>query len=114
MIRIIFMMSSIAHFECVARTDPSSKAIAYSTMVAKKVAVTYTTVLFLGTTGNGKEVFAQTNHQASKRSSNHFVAINCSAFSKALLESEMPRHKAEAFTGAIKDTKGFLKKQIQE
>jgi transcriptional regulator with PAS, ATPase and Fis domain len=53
-------------------------------------------------------VFAQSIHNASKRSSKSFVAINCSAFGKEILESEIFGHKAGAFTGAIKDKKGLI------
>lgn len=76
--------------------------------LAGKVAVTDATVLLTGETGTGKEVFAQAIHQASARSRNHFVAVNCSALSKELLESELFGHKAGAFTGAIGDTKGLF------
>lgn len=86
----------------------SSPAIADSIKLAKKVAATDVTVLLTGETGTGKEVFAQAIHAASKRSGNKFVAINCSAFSKDLLESELFGHKAGSFTGAIKDKKGLF------
>lgn len=85
-----------------------SKAIKNAIDLAQKVAVTDTTVLLTGETGTGKEVFAQAIHQASGRSSKNFVAINCSAFSHDLLESEMFGHKAGAFTGATKDKKGLF------
>ncbi len=85
-----------------------SKAIQQAIDLAKKVAETETTVLLTGETGTGKEVFAQSIHQASNRNNKNFVAINCSAFSKDLLESEMFGHKAGAFTGAIKDQKGLF------
>lgn len=85
-----------------------SKIMLQTIDLAKKVAETDTTVLLTGETGTGKEVFAQAIHQASKRSNQSFVAINCSAFSKDLLESEMFGHKAGAFTGAIKDQKGLF------
>jgi len=85
-----------------------SKPILQAIDLAKKVAPTDTTVLLTGETGTGKEVFAQAIHQASQRSQNNFVAINCSAFGKELLESEMFGHKAGAFTGAIKDQKGLF------
>lgn len=85
-----------------------SKPILKAIDLAKKVAVTDTTVLLTGETGTGKEVFAQAIHQESNRNKNDFIAINCSAFSKDLLESEMFGHKAGAFTGANKDQKGLF------
>jgi two-component system NtrC family response regulator len=85
-----------------------SKPLIAAIDLAKKVATTDTTVLLLGETGTGKEVFAQAIHQNSKRNHKPFVAINCSAFSKELLESEMFGHKAGAFTGATKDKKGLF------
>lgn len=85
-----------------------SKSIQRAIELAKRVAETDTTVLLTGETGTGKEVFAQAIHQASKRANNSFVAINCSAFSKELLESEMFGHKAGSYTGASKDQKGLF------
>ncbi len=85
-----------------------SKIILAAIDLAKKVAETETTVLLTGETGTGKEVFAQSIHHASKRYNKNFVAINCSAFSKDLLESEMFGHRAGAFTGATKDKKGLF------
>jgi DNA-binding NtrC family response regulator len=81
--------------------------------LAKKVAPTETTVLLQGETGTGKEVFAQAIHQGSKRAGQPFVALNCSAFGKELLESELFGHKAGAFTGAIKDKKGLIEEANQ-
>ena len=85
-----------------------SREIKAAMDLAKRVATTDTTVLILGETGTGKEVFAQAIHQASLRCNTNFVAVNCSAFSKELLESALFGHKAGAFTGAIKDTKGLF------
>lgn len=85
-----------------------SKNLKSAIELAEKVACTDTTVLLTGETGTGKEVFAQSIHQASSRNKNNFVAINCSAFSKELLEGEMFGHKAGAFTGALKDQKGLF------
>lgn len=86
----------------------SSAAIHQAIVLAKKIAPANTTVLLLGETGTGKEVFAKAIHAGSKRKEKPFIAINCSAFAKDLLESEMFGHKAGAFTGALKDKKGLL------
>ncbi|SEM48441.1 DNA-binding transcriptional response regulator, NtrC family, contains REC, AAA-type ATPase, and a Fis-type DNA-binding domains [Chryseobacterium taichungense] len=86
----------------------SSPLILQAKKLAEKVAVTDATVLLTGETGTGKEVFANAIHQGSERKKNNFVAINCSAFSKEILESELFGHKAGAFTGAIKDKKGLV------
>jgi len=80
---------------------------------ARKVANTDATVLLTGETGTGKEVFAQAIHHASKRNKNNFIAINCSAFGKDLLENELFGHKAGAFTGAMKDSKGIFEEANQ-
>ncbi|HMU47917.1 MAG TPA: sigma-54 dependent transcriptional regulator [Chitinophagaceae bacterium] len=76
--------------------------------LAKKVAPTDATVLLLGETGTGKEVFSQAIHNAGKRTGKAFMALNCGAFTKDLLESELFGHKAGAFTGAVKDKKGLI------
>lgn len=85
-----------------------SPAIQEAIVLARKVAATDVPVLLTGETGTGKEVFAQSIHQHSSRSDKAFVAINCSSFSRDLLESEMFGHKAGAFTGALKETKGLF------
>lgn len=85
-----------------------SKALEHSVDLAKKVAKTDSTVLLTGETGTGKEVFAQAIHENSNRAGKSFVALNCSTFSKELLESELFGHKQGAFTGALKDKKGFI------
>jgi two-component system NtrC family response regulator len=85
-----------------------SKAIKEAVALAQKVAGTTTTVLLLGETGTGKEVFAQAIHYESPRRSKPFVAINCSGFNPELLESELFGYKAGAFTGAVKDKRGLL------
>ncbi len=66
----------------------------------KKVAPTDTTVLLNGESGTGKELFASAIHAHSLRSAQPFIAIDCSAFSASLLESELFGHIKGAFTGA--------------
>ena len=85
-----------------------SNKVREAVALAQKVAITDTTVLLTGETGTGKEVFSNAIHQNSTRREKNFVAINCSAFSHDLLESEMFGHKAGAFTGANKDRKGLF------
>ena len=86
----------------------NSPLITEAVALAKKVAPTEATVLLLGETGTGKEVFAQAIHFTSKRATKPFVALNCSAFSKELLESELFGHKAGSFTSATRDKKGLI------
>jgi DNA-binding NtrC family response regulator len=92
-------------FESIIGQSPLLKS---AIELAEKVAPTDATVLLLGETGTGKEVFAQAIHESSHRKAKAFVAINCSAIAKDLLESEMFGHKAGAFTGAAKDKKGLV------
>ncbi|KFF12888.1 chemotaxis protein CheY [Chryseobacterium soli] len=86
----------------------NSPAILQAKKLAEKVALTDATVLLTGETGTGKEVFANALHEGSERRKHHFVAINCSAFSKEILESELFGHKQGSFTGAVKDKKGLI------
>ena len=86
----------------------SSKIILDTIRMAEKVAPTDSTVLLEGETGVGKELFAQALHHASPRKSKPFVAVNCSAFSKELMESELFGHRKGAFTGAVADKKGLF------
>ena len=85
-----------------------SKQIQDAILLAKKVAGTEIPVLLTGETGTGKEVFAQAIHAAGSRKNRSFVAVNCSAFSKELLASEIFGHRAGSFTGANKDKKGLF------
>ncbi|MFY7844535.1 MULTISPECIES: sigma-54-dependent transcriptional regulator [unclassified Chryseobacterium] len=103
--KIIQKSSSSKGFETIIGNSPS---IIQAKKLAEKVALTDATVLLTGETGTGKEVFANAIHEGSDRKKNNFVAINCSAFSKEILESELFGHKAGAFTGAVKDKKGLV------
>lgn len=90
-----------------------SPSITSAIEMAKKVAQTDATVLLTGETGTGKEIFAQAIHYESHRKNKSFVAINCSAFSSELLESELFGYKAGAFTGALKDKKGLFEEAFE-
>lgn len=85
-----------------------SKPILIAIDLARKVAPTDASILLTGETGTGKEVFAGAIHSASGRADKSFVAINCSALSPELMESEMFGYKAGAFTGAQKDKTGLF------
>lgn len=85
-----------------------SKALKQAVELARKVSATDTNVLLLGETGTGKEVFAQAIHYESPRRTKSFVALNCSAFPKDLLENELFGHAEGAYTGAIKAKKGYI------
>jgi transcriptional regulator with PAS, ATPase and Fis domain len=73
--------------------------------IARSYASSDSTILIRGETGTGKELFAQSIHNASKRSDGPFVAINCASLSSNLLESELFGYVEGAFTGAVKGGK---------
>lgn len=86
-----------------------SKAMRTLRRLIKKVAPTDATVLIRGETGTGKELVAREVHKHSVRSQAPFVAINCAAIPRELLESELFGHEKGAFTGANNSREGFVK-----
>ena len=86
----------------------NSTALQQTVAMARKVTASGTTVMLLGETGTGKELFARAIHAGSQRVAYPFMALNCSALSRDLLESELFGHKAGAFTGAMKDKRGLI------
>jgi DNA-binding NtrC family response regulator len=74
--------------------------------LARQVAPLSTTVLLTGESGTGKEVVARLIHRESARREGPFVAVNCSALTETLLESELFGHEKGAFTGAVQARRG--------
>ena len=83
--------------------SPSFAAVLH---MVRRVAPTQATVLFLGESGVGKEVFARTLHRLSSRNDKPFVAVNCAAIPEQLIESELFGVERGAFTGAVQSRAG--------
>jgi two-component system response regulator GlrR len=77
--------------------------------LAKAVSATSVTVFISGDTGTGKEVFAKAIHEASERSNQPFIGVNCGAIPEQLLESELFGHEKGAFTSAVTRHEGLFR-----
>jgi len=94
--------SGVPHHAIVAK----SAAIREKFEIVEKVAKTDSSVLLLGESGVGKEIFAEQIHLKSARSDKPFVKVNCAAIPEGLLESELFGHIKGAFTGAVSSRHG--------
>ena len=86
----------------------NSPALNYALQVAVQVANTDLTVLIMGESGVGKEVFSQIIHALSNRKHNNFIAVNCGAIPEGTIDSELFGHEKGSFTGAMDSRKGYF------
>lgn len=86
----------------------NSAGLNYALNVAVQVAATDLSVLIVGESGVGKEVFSQIIHSLSSRKHNKFIAVNCGAIPEGTIDSELFGHEKGSFTGAVDSRKGYF------
>ncbi len=86
----------------------NAAALNHALFVADQVAATDLTVLIVGESGVGKEVFSQVIHALSSRKHHPFIAVNCGAIPEGTIDSELFGHEKGAFTGALDSRKGYF------
>lgn len=86
----------------------NSPALNYALQVATQVANTDLTVLIVGESGVGKEIFSQIIHALSPRKHSPFIAVNCGAIPEGTIDSELFGHEKGSFTGAVDARKGYF------
>ncbi len=86
----------------------NSPSLNHALNTAVQVAATDLTVLIVGESGVGKEVFSQIIHALSSRKHNPFIAVNCGAIPEGTIDSELFGHEKGAFTGAVDSRKGYF------
>lgn len=86
----------------------NSPTLNYALQVAAQVALTDLSVLIMGESGVGKEVFSQIIHSLSARKHNPFIAVNCGAIPEGTIDSELFGHEKGSFTGAVDSRKGYF------
>lgn len=100
------LLDSIREQHPIIGNSPIMQSLKYK---LNRVAQTDTPVLLLGETGTGKELAARAIHSSSRRAGKPFIAVNCAAVSRELIESELFGHKKGSFTGALGDREGKFK-----
>ncbi len=86
----------------------NSPGLNHALNTAVQVAGTDLTVLIVGESGVGKEVFSQIIHSLSARKHNPFIALNCGAIPEGTIDSELFGHEKGSFTGAVDSRKGYF------
>jgi PAS domain S-box-containing protein len=101
-----YLREELRSLQSYDRIVGSSAALLGALRELENVAGTETSVLLLGETGTGKELFARTLHSRSKRSHKPLVKLNCGGIPHGLIESELFGHERGAFTGATQRREG--------
>ena len=86
----------------------NAPALNHALNVGEQVSNTDLTVLIVGESGVGKEIFSQIIHALSARKHNPFIAVNCGAIPEGTIDSELFGHEKGAFTGAVDSRKGYF------
>jgi DNA-binding NtrC family response regulator len=98
-------VSDVYGFEEIVSASPRMERVFE---IARAAARTETPVLLVGETGTGKELFARAIHANGRRASRPFIALNCAALPRELVESELFGHRRGAFSGADRDSAGLF------
>ena len=101
--RLTTHMDSLGNMKRIVTKNEEMKKLL---QFAENVSYSKSTVLIMGETGTGKELFARYIHQCSPRSEKPFMAVNCAALPEGLLESELFGHEKGSFTGATENKEG--------
>ncbi|MBN1542213.1 sigma-54-dependent Fis family transcriptional regulator, partial [candidate division KSB1 bacterium] len=96
-------LQELSGFDELIGEDPAMRQVYHR---IEAVADTLATVLITGESGTGKELVARAIHRRSSRRQQPFVAINCSALPREILENELFGHEKGAFTGALQEKAG--------